>query len=79
MKKREKALLTIQSKYGFGEKGNEKFGIPGDAEICYEIYLSSFENEKESYQMDVEEKLEKSEKIKEKGTQFFKVSFNIKY
>lgn len=72
MKKREKAHLKIQSKYGFGEKGNEALNVPGNAEICYEAYLSSFENPKESYQMDVEEKLEAAEKIKAKGTKWFK-------
>eukprot|EP00794_Sanderia_malayensis_P018009 gene18009-19810_t len=74
MKKREKALLTIQPKYGFGDKGSENFGIPANSEICYEVYLSSFENPKESYQMNVEEKIQTSEKIKEKGTKYFKAS-----
>lgn len=76
MKRREKAELKIQSKYGFGEKGNEEFGIPGNAEILYEIYLIAFENPKESYEMDLDEKMESSQKIKEKGTAYFKVTFH---
>ena len=73
MKKREKAELKIQAKYGFGEKGNEELGIPGNADIVYEIYLTSFENLKESYEMEIDEKIEASQKVKEKGTTFFKV------
>jgi len=72
MKKREKVQLKIQSKYGFGEMGNEKLGIPANAEIVYEVYLTSFENPKESYEMDFDEKIETSQKVKEKGTSFFK-------
>lgn len=74
MRKREKVQLTIKPKYGFGEKGNEKHGVPGDAAITYEVYLISFENPKEPYEMDIEEKLEASKMVKEKGAKFFKVS-----
>ena len=73
MRKREKVQLTIKPKYGFGDKGNEKHGIPEDAVITYEVYLISFENPKEPYEMDIEEKLETSKLVKEKGTKFFKV------
>ena len=73
MRKREKVQLTIKPKYGFGNKGNEKYGIPEDAVITYEVYLISFENPKEPYEMDIEEKLETSKLVKEKGAKFFKV------
>ena len=75
MKKREKVQLKIQSKYGFGEKGNDELGIPANADVTYEVYLTSFENPKESYEMDFDEKIETSQKVKEKGTLFFKVSY----
>ena len=73
MKKREKVELNIKSKYGFGEKGNEELGIPADADIVYEVYLSGFENQKEAYELEFDEKIEASQNVKEKGTSFFKV------
>ena len=73
MRKREKAQLTVKPKYGFGDKGNERHGIPDDAVITYEVYLISFENPKEPYEMDIEEKIETSTFVKEKGTKYFKV------
>ena len=73
MKKREKAELKIQARYGFGEKGKEEFGIPSGADVVYEVYLTSFENPMESYEMDLDEKMDASQKVKEKGTSFFKV------
>ena len=77
MKKREKAELKIKSKYGFGEEGNEERGIPPNADIVYEIYLTGFENQKEAYEMDFEEKIETSQKVKEKGTVYFKVGLEL--
>ncbi|XP_065070807.1 peptidyl-prolyl cis-trans isomerase FKBP4-like [Rhopilema esculentum] len=72
MKKREKVHLRIQANYGFGEKGSEEYNIPGNAEISYEVYLTAFENPKETYEMELEEKMEVSQKVKDKGTSFFK-------
>ena len=73
MKKREKVHLRIKANYGFGEKGSEEYNIPGNAEILYEVYLTAFENPKESYEMELDEKIEVSQKVKDKGTSFFKV------
>lgn len=78
MKKREKAELKINSKYGFGEKGNEELGIPADADIVYEVYLTGFENQKEAFEMDFDEKIQTSQTVKEKGTSYFKVGFELK-
>ncbi|XP_023804601.1 peptidyl-prolyl cis-trans isomerase FKBP4-like, partial [Cyanistes caeruleus] len=58
--------------YGFGSAGNEKFKIPPDAELQYEVKLKSFEKAKESWEMNTDEKLEQSSIVKERGTQYFK-------
>ena len=71
---REKAMVKIKSEYGFGKQGNSELGIPPNADIAYEVYLSSFDKAKETYEMDLDEKLETSDRIKEKGTKYFKVS-----
>ena len=42
MKLRESARVFVQPKYGYGSKGNEDFGIPGDATLTYELRLNNF-------------------------------------
>lgn len=42
MKKGEKALIKVSSKYGFGEEGDEEKGIPANATLFYEVELVSF-------------------------------------
>lgn len=71
-KKDERSLLKLKSAYGFGNKGNEHFNIPGNAELEYDVLLKSFEKARESWEMDSDEKIEQSQIKKEKGTKFFK-------
>lgn len=42
MKKGEKALIKVSSKYGFGEEGDEEKRIPANATLFYEVELVSF-------------------------------------
>ncbi|XP_072292040.1 peptidyl-prolyl cis-trans isomerase FKBP4 [Eucyclogobius newberryi] len=72
MEQGEEALFTIKPKYGFGNAGNEKLGVPGGATLNYKIKLTAFEKAKESWEMNTPEKLEQSIIVKEKGTQYFK-------
>uniref|UniRef100_A0A8C5PJ70 peptidylprolyl isomerase n=1 Tax=Leptobrachium leishanense TaxID=445787 RepID=A0A8C5PJ70_9ANUR len=58
--------------YGFDTTGHEKFQIPPGADLKYELKLKSFEKAKESWEMNVEEKLEQGALVKERGTQYFK-------
>ncbi|XP_050040551.1 peptidyl-prolyl cis-trans isomerase FKBP4 [Dermacentor andersoni] len=71
-KKGEKSLLRIAPNKAFGTTGNTQFSIPPNATVEYEVTLKSFENAKESWEMDIEEKLEQSEICKGKGTAFLK-------
>uniref|UniRef100_A0A8D0HP53 peptidylprolyl isomerase n=1 Tax=Sphenodon punctatus TaxID=8508 RepID=A0A8D0HP53_SPHPU len=72
MEKSEESVVYLKPSYGFGSAGKEKFQIPPDAELKYEVKLKSFEKAKESWEMNTEEKLEQGSIAKEKGTQYFK-------
>ncbi|NXI20996.1 FKBP4 isomerase, partial [Sterrhoptilus dennistouni] len=72
MEKSEESVFYLKPSYGFGSAGNEKFKIPPDAELQYEVKLKSFEKAKESWEMNTDEKLEQSGIVKERGTQYFK-------
>lgn len=72
MKKDETSLLRVNSKHAFGSDGHPELGVPKDTDVNYEIHLKNFEKVKESWEMSDEEKIEQSEIIKAKGTNYFK-------
>ncbi|XP_061438542.1 peptidyl-prolyl cis-trans isomerase FKBP4 isoform X2 [Rhineura floridana] len=72
MEKLEESVVYLKPSYGFGSAGKQKFQVPPDAELQYEIKLKSFEKAKESWEMNTNEKLEQGSIAKEKGTQYFK-------
>ncbi|OWK03653.1 FKBP4, partial [Cervus elaphus hippelaphus] len=72
MEKGEHSIVYLKPSYAFGSAGKEKFQIPPNAELKYEIHLKSFEKAKESWEMSSEEKLEQSSIVKERGTVYFK-------
>nr|XP_012421902.1 PREDICTED: peptidyl-prolyl cis-trans isomerase FKBP4 isoform X2 [Odobenus rosmarus divergens] len=72
MEKGEHSVVYLRPSYAFGNVGKEKFQIPPNAELKYEIHLKSFEKAKESWEMNSEEKLEQSTIVKERGTVYFK-------
>ncbi|XP_015274412.1 PREDICTED: peptidyl-prolyl cis-trans isomerase FKBP4-like, partial [Gekko japonicus] len=72
MEKLEESVVYLKSSYGFGSAGKEKFQVPPDAELQYDIKLKSFEKAKESWEMNTNEKLEQGSIAKEKGTHYFK-------
>lgn len=66
MKKGEHALISVKNeKYGFGSLGNTELNIKSNENITYEIELLEFTEEKESWDMSVEEKFQTAEKKKE--------------
>jgi len=67
----ERSLVLLKSRWGYGSKGNAQFSIPPNAEVEFDITCKSFEKQKESWQMNEDEKLEESEKLKAKGTEHF--------
>uniref|UniRef100_A0A4W3IMV5 peptidylprolyl isomerase n=1 Tax=Callorhinchus milii TaxID=7868 RepID=A0A4W3IMV5_CALMI len=73
MEKGEDAMISLKPKYGFGEAGKSKFSIPANASLVYEVVLKNFEKAKESWEMNIAEKLEQSAILKDKGTQNFKL------
>jgi len=74
MKVGEKAVLLIKSEYGYGERGSPP-KIPGGATLQFEVELLDFkEKQLEKWEMSTEQRLEKAQKMKAEGTEFFKAS-----
>ena len=42
MKLREKAMVTVQADYGYGQDGCTELNIPAGAELVYEVRLNNF-------------------------------------
>ncbi|CAN1130961.1 Peptidyl-prolyl cis-trans isomerase FKBP65 [Linum perenne] len=80
MKKGEVALLTIAPEYAFGpsESQQEMAVVPPNSTVHYEIELVSFVKEKESWDMNTQEKIEAAGKKKEEGNIQFKAGKYIK-
>ncbi|CAL9704806.1 unnamed protein product [Knipowitschia caucasica] len=72
MQKGECCVLHLQSKYGFGSEGQPEFKIGPDKELEYEVTLKDFQRAKESWEMDLNEKLDLAPGVKHKGNQYFK-------
>jgi FK506-binding protein 4/5 len=74
MKKGEVALVIIAPEYGFGstESKQELAVVPPNSTLYYEVELVSFDKEKESWDMNTEEKIEAAGKKKEEGNALFK-------
>jgi FK506-binding protein 4/5 len=74
MKKGEVALLTIAPEYAFGssESQQELAVIPANSTVFYEIELVSFEKDKESWDMNTQEKIEAAGRKKDEGNFLFK-------
>ncbi|XP_047310595.1 peptidyl-prolyl cis-trans isomerase FKBP62-like [Impatiens glandulifera] len=74
MKKGEVAVVTIAPEYGFGssESKQELAVVPANSTLYYEVELVSFEKEKESWDMNTEEKIEATGRKKEEGNTLFK-------
>ncbi|XAR60924.1 Peptidylprolyl isomerase [Bertholletia excelsa] len=74
MKKGEVAWVTIAPEYAFGssESKQELAVVPPNSTVFYEIELVSFEKEKESWDMNTQEKIEGAGNKKEEGNALFK-------
>lgn len=74
MKKGEVALLIIAPEYAFGssQSQQELAVIPPNSTVYYEVELVSYEKEKESWDMNTQEKIEAAGKKKEEGNVLFK-------
>uniref|UniRef100_A0A0V0G7J6 peptidylprolyl isomerase n=1 Tax=Triatoma dimidiata TaxID=72491 RepID=A0A0V0G7J6_TRIDM len=68
----ETSKLELKPKYGFGDRGHEKFGIPSGASLVYTVTLQKFDQPKDSWMMSSHEKMDEAKNLKEKGTKYFK-------
>jgi len=74
MKQGEHALLTLLPKYAYGEKGNELKQVPANAKLQYDVELLELIKEKESWDMNAQEKIDAALKRKNEGNELFKES-----
>ncbi|XWS22305.1 hypothetical protein CRYUN_Cryun29cG0022400 [Craigia yunnanensis] len=74
MKKGEHALIIIQPEYAFGssESRQELAVVPANSSVYYEVEMVSFVKEKESWEMNTQEKIEAAGKKKGGGNALFK-------
>uniref|UniRef100_A0A3Q2QQE3 peptidylprolyl isomerase n=1 Tax=Fundulus heteroclitus TaxID=8078 RepID=A0A3Q2QQE3_FUNHE len=72
MQRGECCLLYLKPKYGFGSEGKSEYKVGPDKDIVYEVTLKDFKRAKESWEMDVNEKLDVVSVVKNKGNQYFK-------
>ncbi|XP_076870564.1 peptidyl-prolyl cis-trans isomerase FKBP5 isoform X2 [Brachyhypopomus gauderio] len=72
MQKGECCLLYLKPKYGFGKEGKPEYNIGPNAELLYEVTLKDFQKAKESWEMDLNDKLDQAVQVKQKGTHYFK-------
>ncbi|KAG8369565.1 hypothetical protein BUALT_Bualt14G0026600 [Buddleja alternifolia] len=74
MKKGEVALVIIQPEHAFGpsESPQELAVVPANSAVYYEVEMVSFVKEKESWDMNSEEKITAAGKKKEEGNIWFK-------
>jgi len=73
MRQGEKALLTIKPNYAYKETGSAEKKIPPNATLVYEVELADFTKEKESWEMQTQEKFDSCEKAKGEGNDLYKV------
>jgi len=71
MKKGEKAVVKVTSKYGYDSNGNKELNIPPNTDLVYALELRDFQKGKEWQLKDFEEKFEFSLKRKNYGNNFF--------
>ncbi|KAL5542794.1 hypothetical protein UlMin_010504 [Ulmus minor] len=74
MKKGEVALVTISPEYAYGssESQQDLAIVPANSTVYYEVEMVSFVKEKESWDMNTQEKIEAAGKKKEEGNVLFK-------
>lgn len=71
-KKGEKSKLILKPTYAFGQLGSEKFGIPPNAQVEYEVILKDFKKAKQVWELNDEEKIKEASRLKDKGNYYFK-------
>ena len=69
MKAGGKTKLKIAPTYGFGEEGHADLGVPPNATLLCDLELVSFTNEKDSWDLKEDEKLDAAEVKKANGNQ----------
>merc|ERR1712170_176428 len=72
VKKKEEAIVCLTPAVAFGEKGDEKLGVPPNSNVYYEYTVHDFEKTKDSWSLKGKEKIEHAEVKKADGSNLFK-------
>lgn len=74
MKKGELGLVTVPPEFGYKDQEHKAdlATVPPNSTLLYEVELVEFEKEKESWEMEPEEKVTSAGKRKEEGNELFK-------
>ena len=67
----ESSRFWVKPSYGYGSDGNKELGVPPNATLIYDIELIEFTKGKERFEMNLEEKIDLSLSLKDKGNAFF--------
>jgi len=72
MKKGEHCLVKIASAYAYGSNGNSALDVPSDQDLEAEIELVDFKNGRDTWEMDIKEKVSWALKLKDLGNTHYK-------
>lgn len=72
MKKGETSKLLIRKDYAWSDLPPRQFDLVPGADVTYEVTLNDFDRQKETWQMNEEEKVEQAEFSKNRGSDFFR-------
>ncbi len=68
----EQTTFYVRPDYGFGGQGSAELGVPPEAELIYDVELLDFQKGKDTWDMNVDEKLARGNQRKELGNRLFK-------
>merc|ERR1711871_38469 len=71
MKRGERSHIYVNPTYGFGSKGNAELKVPANAALFYDVEIISFVKPKDSWDMDIKEKLDTADGMKASGNKKF--------
>jgi len=68
----DRHLVSIHPEWGYGAKGNDKYTVPANAHLEYDIELVDFKNGKETWEMTQPERIAYGLSLKEIGNACYK-------
>ena len=72
MKSGERCVVFVPAASGYGAEGDAALGVPGGADLEYEVTLLSFDNPKDTWELSHAEQVEVAARRKERGNASWK-------